>query len=176
MWAFLLERWGMFTTHHCFVCVERLSKGMLLCRHRWCSWQKHGYCLKRVHIGTLTEKQGSWVTHYIGCIKAAGPSAVWLRHNVCTAQRDGEEILVIYICNFFFFFPKSRTHQLVHSKFGIWKISYSFLRKVLTVMSNTFLIVLWVIFSIFQDKELYIIHDLLIFFLFFFFWGGGLYT
>lgn len=68
-----------------FVCAERFSKGMLLCKHRWCSWQKHDYCWKRVHVGTLTESPGSRVTLYIGCIKAAGPSAVWPVDS-CTAK------------------------------------------------------------------------------------------
>lgn len=60
-----------------FVCVEHFSKGMLLCRHRWCSWQKHDYCWKHIHMGTLTESPGSWVTLYISYIKAACLSAVW---------------------------------------------------------------------------------------------------
>lgn len=68
-----------------FVCAERFTKGMLLCKHRWCSWQKHDYCWKRVHIGTLTESPGSRVTLYIGCIKAAHPSAVWPVDS-CTAN------------------------------------------------------------------------------------------
>lgn len=68
-----------------FVCAERFTKGMLLCKHRWCSWQKHDYCWKRVHVGTLTESPGSRVTLYIGCIKAAGPSAVWPVDS-CTAN------------------------------------------------------------------------------------------
>lgn len=105
-----------------FVWVEHFSKGMLLCRHRWCSWQKHDCSWKLVHMGTLTEllAPGSL---YISCIKAAWPrlSAASIPAWMCRVCSESVNWLVKnFHLSLFIIFHLCGNKRLKTSRFCWW--------------------------------------------------------